>query len=331
VGDKYVVGVIGGGFIASQIHIPVLSCIREVKIGYVADVRDTRLLATTYGLQSVKIDGDVSSLPDCDIALLAIPVGVREGYIKEFSKRGTAIFSEKPFAIDVAAHERFLGAAKKIACDYMSTCYSSVNQVKSIVSSGVLGGIRGITVSEGRIAGPTAKSSGHYQEKKELAGGGILMERGCQTIAQLVYILEGNKFSVDESKIVSQDGLDIDVESRIHVSGGQDFDLIYRLSMIRPLGNRIAFIFDNAEVEYNHYAPSSTLRISKAGSNLKEQPMFELVPQRSWATSYPQAHYLKWKRFIAQVAGRSPIEPAFETSLDTTRTIADLYALSTER
>ena len=48
---------------------------------------------------SIKID-DISSLPACDIALLATPVGVREKYINEFSKRKIPLFTEKITALE---------------------------------------------------------------------------------------------------------------------------------------------------------------------------------------------------------------------------------------
>jgi len=323
--------VIGGGFIASQVHLPILACIDEVQIGYVADVRDTSVLANVYKIKSVKVEGDLSTLPTCDIALLAIPVGVREKYIQEFSGRRTAIFSEKPFAVDLASHKRFLKGTDKIGCDYMSTCYGSVNQVKSLLLSGVLGEVKGIAISEGRIIGPTARGSDHYQERKELAGGGILMERGCQTIAQLLYILEGCRLSVESAEMLWQDDLDIDMDARLHVSGSWDFDLTYRLSMIRPLGNSARIVFDHAEVVYDHYDPGSVVKIANETGDNTAESEFELAPDRTWASTYTQAHHLKWKRFLDQVAGRAPIDPEVETSVETTRLIEDLYSKAMER
>ena len=106
------IGVIGAGGISTSVHLPLLSCIPDVRIKFIADKSDPKELAKVYDTQSVKID-DVTNLPDCDIVLLAIPVGAREKYVDEFSKRGTPIFAEKPFAIDLETHKNFLKSSKK--------------------------------------------------------------------------------------------------------------------------------------------------------------------------------------------------------------------------
>ena len=101
------IGIIGAGSISSTVHLPLLSCIENVSVKYIADTFDPKDLAHAYNIQSIKIT-DITSLPNCDIAVLAIPVGVRKKYIQEFSKRKTAIFTEKPFAIDPETHKSFL-------------------------------------------------------------------------------------------------------------------------------------------------------------------------------------------------------------------------------
>ena len=71
------IGIIGAGNISSTVHLPLLSCIENVSVKYIADTFDPKDLAKTYNTQSIKIT-DITSLPDCDIAVLAIPVGVRK-------------------------------------------------------------------------------------------------------------------------------------------------------------------------------------------------------------------------------------------------------------
>ncbi|MEZ4642767.1 MAG: Gfo/Idh/MocA family oxidoreductase [Chloroflexota bacterium] len=94
------VGIIGAGKITAFFHLPILKTFSDVRIAYVADVRDPKILAQSHGVHAVLIGESVDILPSCDIVLLAIPVAVREPYIREFSRRGSYIFSEKPFAIN---------------------------------------------------------------------------------------------------------------------------------------------------------------------------------------------------------------------------------------
>ena len=94
------IGVVGAGRISSSVHLPLLSCIDTVNIEFIADRKYPKVLGNTYNTKPVKID-KISSLPDCDIVLLALPVGVKEEYIREFAKRDSYIFAEKPFSVDL--------------------------------------------------------------------------------------------------------------------------------------------------------------------------------------------------------------------------------------
>ena len=323
---RFSVGVIGGGQVASVVHIPLLSCVERVKLLYVADVNDTRLLAGTYNIDSFRAREDLSKLPDCDIAVLAIPVGVRTPYIEEFSRRSTSVFSEKPFATDVESHERYLQLVKNISCDFMSTCFSSVNQLKSLVESEVLGRISRISISEGSIVGPTGKGADTYRSSSKLAGGGVLMERGSQTLAQLSYMLDNCEIAVEESKVVTQDDLDIDVSTRLKASGAQNCDISFAISIVKPLGYLTRVTFEKAEVTFDHYRAESHLRI--AGLKGSGAPAFELKPDGRWATNMTQAYYLRWKRFLDQIDGVIPLDSRRETSIQTTRLMEEIYEKS---
>ena len=80
--SKIKVGVIGAGGISSGVHLPLLSCINNVSIEFIADTINPEILAKTYNTKAIRIN-DISSLPNCDAVLLAIPVGVKEKYIRE--------------------------------------------------------------------------------------------------------------------------------------------------------------------------------------------------------------------------------------------------------
>ena len=75
--SKIKIGIIGAGGISSAVHLPLLSCIEDVTIEFLADTRNPATLAESYDTMPIQID-DISSLPECDLALLAIPVGVKE-------------------------------------------------------------------------------------------------------------------------------------------------------------------------------------------------------------------------------------------------------------
>ena len=98
--NKLEVGIIGAGSITTTLHLPLLASMENIKLKYIADINEPEDLAKIYKINSYNVE-NLKKLPDCDIILIATPVGVRSDYIKEFSSRNIPIFTEKPFAINL--------------------------------------------------------------------------------------------------------------------------------------------------------------------------------------------------------------------------------------
>ena len=152
------------------------------------------------------------------------------------------------------------------------------------------------------------------------------MERGCQTLAEMLHIFQGCEFALRDAKIVWQDSFDIDVAASIRCSGSQNFNMTYDLSLVRPLGNQTTVVFRDVELTFNHYEPTSTVQIRPRSSAPGPKPQFTISPEKKWAVTYTQAYYLKWKTFLDKLDGAIPLDTRVETSLDTTRLITKIYA-----
>ena len=70
------VGIIGASSICSSVHLPLLSCMDNVSIEFIADRKNPENLAKLYNTKPIQINKQ-SSFPDCDIVLITIPVGAR--------------------------------------------------------------------------------------------------------------------------------------------------------------------------------------------------------------------------------------------------------------
>ncbi len=316
--SKMEIGVIGAGAISSQAHIPLLSCMENVSVKYIADIKDPYRLAKAYKTESIKIN-DVSSLPDCDTVLLAIPVGAREEYIHEFSKRKIPIFTEKPFAPDLKTHKRFLSLTDKITCNYLRVYFNSARQLKEIISSNVLGNLRRVSITEGGIIGKTNKEKNTYQVNTKLSGGGVLMETACHTISYLASIF--SKISVRDANVIWEDDFDVEAKTIFDVSEKNPFSVDYLITMLKPVENIATFFFDHAKVSFTHNDPASPLSISALNSDRQ----FILKPENGWAKTGYQAHYLKWKSFLEKISTGVTIDTELETSIKTTKIITDIY------
>ena len=315
--SKIKVGVIGAGGISSGVHLPLLSCINNVSIEFIADTVNPEILAKTYNTRAIKIN-DISSLPNCDAVLLAIPVGVKEKYIREFSKRNTYIFTEKPFTVDLETHKNFLKLSNKISCNYMRIYYNSTRQIKNIISSGIFGPIKKVSITEGGIIGKTGRSKNSYQADPKLSGGGMLMETSCHTFSQLAFLF--NDISVREAKVTWEDGFDVESNATFDISDNTQFSIDYTATMLKPIENNATFFFEHNKIEFNHLIPNSIFTISSSDS----EKQFIIEHEECFASTFAQAYYLKWKDFLNKISTDSVFDTELETSIMTTKMIADI-------
>ena len=311
------IGIIGAGSISSTVHLPLLSCIENVSVKFIADTFDPKDLAHAYNIQSIKIT-DITSLPNCDIAVLAIPVGVRKKYIQEFSKRKTPIFTEKPFATDPETHRSFLELSNRISCNYMRIYYNSTRQIKNIITSGIFGSIKKVSITEGGIIGKTGRGKDSYQANPKLSGGGLLMETGCHTLSQLDFLFDD--ISVRESKVIWQDDFDIDAQVVFDISGSNSFSIDYHITMIKPIETLTTLFFEHFQLSFNHLVPNAVFTIS----NYNSDKQFTLCQENKFAATFAQAYYLKWKSFLDQIRQGNTIDTKLETSFKTTQMISEI-------
>ena len=319
------IGIIGGGGITSSVHLPLLSCIDNVNIEFIADTVDPIELATSYDTKSIKIN-NVSELPDCDIALLAIPVGAKNDYIEEFAKRECYSFTEKPFAIDIKTHELFLKMSKKITCNYMRKFYNSTRQLKDIISSDIFGPIEKMSVVEGGIIGKTGRGKDSYQSNPKLSGGGFLTESSCHTFSQLDFLF--SEISLDSSETIWSEEFDIETNATLRVNNQNTFSIDYTGTMIRHVEPKTTIFFKQNKIEFNHLEPESIFTISSLTNsdfnmNLEKETFF--------ASTYAQAYYLKWKDFLKAISSSSNLDVNSETSFTTTKLISEIKEVGAKK
>jgi len=312
------VGIIGAGGISSSVHLPLLSCIDNVSIEFIADTINPEVLAKAYKTTPIKIS-EVSSLPNCDVVLLAIPVGVKEEYVREFASRDCYIFAEKPFAIDLKTHFKFLELSDKITCNYMATYYNTMRQIKDIISSQIFGPIKKISIVEGGIIGKTGRSKNSYQANPKLSGGGFLMESSCHTFSQLDFLF--NNITVNDATVIWEDDFDVESNVSFNVDDQNSFVIDYTGTMIKHVEPMTTIYFENNTLQYSHLDPESIFTISTLDSNSQ----FLINQQNYFASNFPQAYYLKWKDFLSKISTSEKLDTKKETSILTTQLINDIF------
>jgi predicted dehydrogenase len=311
------VGIIGSGHIVSSVHLPLLSCIDNVNIEFIADRTNPLKLANLYKTKSIKIE-NISNLPSCDIVLLAIPMSVKGKYIQEFAKRDCFIFTEKPFATNLEEHKNFLKLTDKITCNYMRNYYNTTRHAKNIISSEAFGKIQKISIVEGGIKGKTDLDKNSYQNDPSISGG-FLKDSASHTFSQLHFLFD--KISVQDANIIWENNFDIETNAILDVNyNDSSFYINYIGTQLKNIEPRTTLFFDNYNIQFNHLIPDSIFTISMLNSDKQ----FTLQQKSSFASTFSQAYYLKWMDFLEKVLSSSQIDSETETSIMTTKIINDI-------
>jgi len=309
------VGIIGAGNMSSSVHLPLLSCMDEISINFIADRKNTSTLAKLYNTKSILLN-EQSSLPDCDIILIALPVGARKNYLEKFAKNGNYVFSEKPFVMDLKSHEELLELSQKFTCNYERIFYNTTRNIKNIISSHVFGEIQKISIVEGVLNGKTGITKNSYRNDPKISGG-FLRDSAGHTFNQLNFLFEN--ISVNSVDIIWQENFDLESNIVFNVKEKNSFSIDYQGTQIKRVEPKITILFEKIKIEFNHHLPDSSFQISLLNSDKK----FILKEENHFASTFPQAYYLKWKDFINKISS-SQLDPEFETSLSTTKLISDI-------
>ena len=324
------IGIIGAGVVSTEAHVPILSSMENIDIKYVADIDEKQVnsLARPNRINGITIKNP-SDIPDCDVALLATPVGAREDYIEVFGERGTPVFAEKPFATTRSQHEKFLEEIEWPFCNYMRTKFGATEQLQTLAAAELLGPIQSITISESY----PGKSGGSrtYMTDTKLSGGGILMDHGVHTFSQLFHILPKATATVDKASIITVDDFDIDVKSTISLNNNNRVvDVDFHLSTVEPVPTQMTLEFENGTVYTQHPDPDSNIKFS---SKLSGSTSLELASDETKAYSWKQAIYLMWVDFITKIQNGINYDKEICTGYRVTKLVEEIYnkAKTTER
>lgn len=321
VAEQYDVGIVGVGHIALHYHLPVLEYIDATTVAFVADIDPTRAsrAATVYDTTAHTVD-DLSAIPDCDVILLATPVGIRSPYVEEFGARGTAIFAEKPFALDLETHEAFLREAEAVTCNYTRMEYGTSRQMKRLVEAGLFGELEAVRVQKGIAQRSTGKTDSQVDPETR---GGQLHENGSHLLSQLTCVLPTHEFEVVDARVRWQAGIDVDVDADIRAEGpGGRIPVGFELSFVRELEPRITYEFETAEVCYDPGDPTGGLRLLPSADTAEQG--YDIRRPGSAPNNHEQAILDRWLGFLSALESGTVDAPA-ATGIDVTGMITGIY------
>jgi predicted dehydrogenase len=296
------IGIVGAGSIATNMHIPVLKAMKSGRIAWITDIDavNSRRVALSYGLKAVSLENGVGDLPGCDLVLLALPVPPREQYYNFYAETDTAIFAEKPLAVDSAEHLRLMTAFQpwQVSVGYQRRTYATSRLLKSFVESGVFGPLKAISIAEG---GRTTRTQGWggYQDQSVVAGGGIIKNLGCHSLDLAFWISGANGYSIVNRHVEWDGDTDRAGSAKLRLHGmshtaGSECDFKWGVSWLSEQPNTVELHFERVTIR-SMSAPDTKVEIIDAhGKKLAE------IDARATggAITSIQAFYQQWSDVI---------------------------------
>jgi predicted dehydrogenase len=314
------IGIVGAGDIVRKMHLPVLQALGEVRIAWLFDAAEQRARAVgdAYQVPVVRASSP-EQLPDCDVALLAVPAPVRAAYLQNFARRGIAVFCEKPFAVSSEEHRRYLEwfEPHQLGCGYMRRFYRSSMIVEHVLQQGWLGVPHTIRVGEGGRSRGSGSGHSFLDDPRHAAVGGVLMDLGTHTLDLALRFARSREFDVEHSEL-TLDG-EIDRHARARVRLLPNVRLEYEVSWLTQQPNRLTLEFRDASV-WMSLAPDARVWL---GDPARPREAVELgAPQvgetAHGATTPSQAFALEWREFLAGVERRTESPVSARAALATT-------------
>jgi predicted dehydrogenase len=301
----------------------------QVQLAWVADSSTERAasVGAAFGIKTATAKS-ADELPECDVVLLAIPVGARVAYWDGLSARGAAVFAEKPFAATSREHCRIteLFPPYRLGCGYMRRFYTSTVLLRHLLGRKWFGQLRRIRIAEGAR---TTRSGVDYSPLDEgsFCSGGVLAELGCHTLDLALHLTGAQAFAVESCNLELDGRVDRKVSARVRLKNSSALpehgvELDYCASWLDRQENVAELQFEHVSL-WAGLSPNAQVFL---GNPTEHSEVVSLAPAgAAGASTSNQAFYLEWDAFLKGLeAGRESQVSANSARL-TTALVEQMY------
>ncbi|MER8479331.1 Gfo/Idh/MocA family oxidoreductase [Mesorhizobium sp. M1163] len=296
------IGIVGAGTISATMHVPVLRAIPSIEIAWITDnnSRRSEALAAANSIRAVSVGDDLTRLPDCDVALLAIPLLSRGSYFEHFANLKVSVMAEKPLSIASDEHRRIVGLFEpwQLAVGYQRRQYATARALRGIIEARLFGRLREVRMAEGARTTRSGPSGG-YQDESVARGGGIVKNLGCHSLDLALWLTGATEYLVIDREVTWDGDTDRRATCTVQLtrsgpSSELDCQLVWTVSWLDHQPNTMEFEFDNAILCCN-VKPDS--KISLKSASLSTPIELETI-NTGGAVTATQAFYLEWMDFL---------------------------------
>lgn len=277
------VGVIGCGVIG-RVHLKFLTQNPLAEVVAVADIKEeaARDAANRFGVPKFYTSPeDLLDDPDVDAVILAFQTAGRTKVALEAFARQKHVLVEKPVAMNANEVKQMIAAKGDLIAGCCSSRYRflpSFQIVKSFLDSKALGRIRLIRIRAARPdEGPPKTTPPAWRLRRDLNGGGILMNWGCYDLDYLLSLFDWQL----QVKWVTASIWTVPPPFEPHVAPGSDAETHVTALLICDEGLTITY----ERGEYMPTAPEDGWEIIGDKGSLR----FKMIPEKDKTVTFYEA------------------------------------------
>jgi predicted dehydrogenase/nucleoside-diphosphate-sugar epimerase len=247
------VAVVGCGAVSQTYHIPVLAGHEQVRLVALIDrnMEVANRLARAYGIAVTAADLDALEGGSVDAALIATPPHHHATAAISLLRRGIHVLVEKPMALNSQDAAAMVQVAEEtgavLAVGHFRRLFPSSRLLAALLATNEFGRPITFDVEEGHIFDWPLVTLGSM--RKDLAGGGVLIDTGSHTLDQLLSFFFGHS-QLLEYRDNSLGGIEADCLLHLRLfHHGQPIEGRVELSRTRKLRNTFRIICERATLE----------------------------------------------------------------------------------
>ncbi len=182
------IGVIGAGF-GALVHVPAFREIAGATVIGIAsrDPVHAKIAAEKFGIRAFSSWRELIESPDIDAVSVALPAGIQPEVVLAAIARGKSVLCEKPLALDAAAGQRMLQAAKETGVvamvDFEFPELPAWQKAKEILDNGELGALQSVSIEWMSASWADPKRAWTWNCDKEQ--GGVMRALGIHSLHYL--------------------------------------------------------------------------------------------------------------------------------------------------
>lgn len=251
--NKCRIVIIGCGAITQEWHLPILAGDSDFEIVALVDRNESMLreLSEKYNIKSTYSDYNDVPLSSVDAAVVATPVSLHFQISRFFLENQKHVLVEKPIALNYEQSKELVEIAKAkkvvLSVGLYRRLYPSVGVLKQLMETKELGSLQSVEFNWGAVYNWSATSLGNM--KKELAGGGVLMDLGPHALDWLTELL-GPQLELIDYSDDALGGIDADCSLSMQVNvDGKTIPVQLNLSRLRNIGGELILNFTDGTAE----------------------------------------------------------------------------------